>query len=86
MPEEAAELWKLDVEIFGVDAFALEDWLSLESYWIEVDGRVAREGSVKREVPLTADPITTFATSSGVMLLIIGAAALATLIAHAASR
>src|SRR5258708_1400723 len=41
LPEEAAELWKLDVEIFGVDAFALEDWLSLESYWIEVDGRVA---------------------------------------------
>jgi hypothetical protein len=35
---------------------------------------------------LTADPITTFATSSGVMLLIIGAAAVAALIAHAASR
>ena len=41
MPEEGAELWKLDVEVFGVDAFALEDWLSLESYWIVVDGRVA---------------------------------------------
>jgi ribosomal protein S18 acetylase RimI-like enzyme len=41
LPEEAAELWKLDVEIFGVDAFALDDWLSLESYWIVVDGRVA---------------------------------------------
>ena len=40
LPEEAAELWKLDVEIFGVDAFAPEDWLSLESYWILVDGRV----------------------------------------------
>ncbi len=41
LPEEAAELWKLDVEIFGVDAFALEDWLSLESYWIIAEGRVA---------------------------------------------
>src|SRR5258705_12272797 len=41
LPEEAAELWKLDVEIFGVDAFALDDWLSLESYWVVVDGRVA---------------------------------------------
>ena len=41
MPEDGAELWKLDVEIFGVDAFALEDWLSLESYWIVVDGQVA---------------------------------------------
>jgi len=41
LPEEAAELWEMDVEIFGVDAFAPEDWLSLESYWILVDGRVA---------------------------------------------
>ena len=41
LPEEGAELWKMDVEIFGVDAFAPEDWLSLESYWILVDGRVA---------------------------------------------
>src|SRR5258706_15361435 len=45
LPEEAAELWKLDVEIFGVDAFALDDWLSLESYWIVVDGRVAGLGA-----------------------------------------
>ena len=41
LPEDGAELWKLDVEIFGVDAFTLEDWLSLESYWIVVDGQVA---------------------------------------------
>jgi ribosomal protein S18 acetylase RimI-like enzyme len=41
LPQEAAELWKLDLEIFGVDAFAPEDWLSLESYWIVVDGQVA---------------------------------------------
>jgi ribosomal protein S18 acetylase RimI-like enzyme len=41
LPEDGAELWKLDVEIFGRDAFEEELWLSLESYWIVVDGRVA---------------------------------------------
>jgi len=41
LPEDGAELWKMDVEIFGKDAFAPEDWLSLESYWIVVDGQVA---------------------------------------------
>jgi ribosomal protein S18 acetylase RimI-like enzyme len=41
LPEDGPELWKLDVEIFGRDAFAPEDWLSLESYWIVVDGQVA---------------------------------------------
>jgi RimJ/RimL family protein N-acetyltransferase len=41
LPQEALALWKLDVEIFGVDAFAREDWLSLESWWILVDGRIA---------------------------------------------
>jgi ribosomal protein S18 acetylase RimI-like enzyme len=41
LPEEAGELWKLDVAIFGKDAFRQEDWLSLESYWVVVDGRVA---------------------------------------------
>ena len=41
LPEEGAELWKMDVEIFGKDAFAPEDWLNLESYWIVVDGQVA---------------------------------------------
>jgi GNAT superfamily N-acetyltransferase len=41
LPEEADELWKLDVAIFGKDAFRQEDWLSLESYWVVVDGRVA---------------------------------------------
>jgi ribosomal protein S18 acetylase RimI-like enzyme len=39
--EEGAELWKLDVEIFGKDAFDEELWLSLESYWIVVGGQVA---------------------------------------------
>ncbi len=41
LPEEGAELWKMDVEIFGKDAFDEELWLSLESYWIVADGRVA---------------------------------------------
>jgi len=41
LPGAAAELWRLDVEIFGKDAFDEELWLSLESYWIVVDGQVA---------------------------------------------
>jgi len=41
LPWEAADLWKLDLEIFGKDAFDEELWLRLESYWIVVDGRVA---------------------------------------------
>jgi len=41
LPEDGPELWNMDVEVFGKDAFAPEDWLSLESYWIVVDGRVA---------------------------------------------
>jgi GNAT superfamily N-acetyltransferase len=41
LPEEASELWKMDFAIFGKDAFRQEDWLSLESYWVVVDGRVA---------------------------------------------
>ena len=41
LPEEGAELWKLDVEIFGDDAFEEDLWLRLESYWIVVEGRVA---------------------------------------------
>jgi ribosomal protein S18 acetylase RimI-like enzyme len=40
LPEEALELWKMDVAIFGKDAFQREDWLSLESYWVMVDGQV----------------------------------------------
>jgi GNAT superfamily N-acetyltransferase len=41
LPEEALELWKMDVAIFGKDAFQREDWLSLESYWVVVDEMVA---------------------------------------------
>jgi ribosomal protein S18 acetylase RimI-like enzyme len=41
VPEDGAALWKMDVEIFGKDAFPPEDWLRLESYWIVVNGQVA---------------------------------------------
>ena len=41
VPEEIAELCRLDLEIFGKDAFDEELWLSLEPYWILVDGTVA---------------------------------------------
>jgi len=41
VPEEIAELRRLDLEIFGKDAFDGELWLSLEPYWILVDGTVA---------------------------------------------
>ncbi len=41
LPWEAADLWKLDLEIFGKDAFDEELWLRLESYWIVVDGQLA---------------------------------------------
>jgi ribosomal protein S18 acetylase RimI-like enzyme len=44
LPEDGAELWMMDVEIFGPDAFTPEDWLNLESYWVVADGRMA--GSV----------------------------------------
>jgi RimJ/RimL family protein N-acetyltransferase len=41
LPQDAAALWHLDVEIFGTDAFPPEDWLTLESYWIVVDAQIA---------------------------------------------
>jgi ribosomal protein S18 acetylase RimI-like enzyme len=41
LPQDALALWNLDVAIFGKDAFHPEVWLSLESYWILVDGQVA---------------------------------------------
>jgi ribosomal protein S18 acetylase RimI-like enzyme len=55
LPQDAAELWELDLEIFGVDAFAPEDWLSLESYWIVVDGRVAGCAAFIRDVEFGED-------------------------------
>jgi hypothetical protein len=44
------------------------------------------QGEIRQIRVLTPDPISGFATSSGVMLLILGAAAVLALIAHAASR
>jgi ribosomal protein S18 acetylase RimI-like enzyme len=41
VPQEISELHRLDLEIFGRDAFDEELWLSLEPYWILVDGAVA---------------------------------------------
>ncbi len=41
LPDEAAELRRVDVEIFAADAFDESLWLLLESYWILVDARVA---------------------------------------------
>lgn len=55
LPEEGAELWAMDQEIFGPDAFAAEDWLSLESYWILVDGRVAGCAAFIRDVEFAED-------------------------------
>jgi ribosomal protein S18 acetylase RimI-like enzyme len=55
LPDEGAELWKLDVEIFGKDAFEEELWLRLESYWIVVDGRVAGCAAFIRDVEFQED-------------------------------
>jgi GNAT superfamily N-acetyltransferase len=55
LPEEAPDLWKLDVAIFGKDAFQPEDWLSLESYWIVVDGQVAGCAAFIRDVEFQED-------------------------------
>jgi ribosomal protein S18 acetylase RimI-like enzyme len=41
VPEEIPALRKLDLEIFGKDAFEEELWFGLEPYWILVDGAVA---------------------------------------------
>jgi ribosomal protein S18 acetylase RimI-like enzyme len=41
VPLEIAELRKLDLEIFGNDAFDEELWWSLEPYWVLVDRQVA---------------------------------------------
>src|ERR1700720_2208163 len=55
VPEDGAELWNMDVEIFGKDAFAPEYWLSLESYWIVADGQVAGCAAFIRDVEFQED-------------------------------
>jgi len=77
LPEEAAELRKVDVEIFGVDAFDEELWLSLESYWIVIDGRVAGCAAFIHDVEFqedlrgdgenTAQPGTVYIQSTGLL-------------------
>ena len=55
LPDEGLALWKLDLTIFGRDAFPAEDWLSLESYWIVVDGQVAGCAAFIRDVEFEED-------------------------------
>ena len=55
LPAEALDLWKLDVEIFGVDAFTPQVWLSLESYWVMVDGEVAGCAAFIRDADFQED-------------------------------
>jgi ribosomal protein S18 acetylase RimI-like enzyme len=55
LPEEALELWKMDVAIFGKDAFRREDWLSLESYWVVVDGLMAGCAAFVRDADFQED-------------------------------
>jgi ribosomal protein S18 acetylase RimI-like enzyme len=55
LPDDGLALWRLDVAIFGRDAFPLEDWLSLESYWIVVDGQVAGSAAFIRDVEFQED-------------------------------
>jgi ribosomal protein S18 acetylase RimI-like enzyme len=55
LPEEGLALWKLDVAIFGKDAFQPEDWLSLESYWIVANGQVAGCAAFIRDVEFQED-------------------------------
>ena len=55
LPQDGHALWELDVEIFGADAFTPEDWLSLESYWVMVDGQVAGCAAFIRDADFQED-------------------------------
>ena len=55
LPRDGQALWELDVEIFGTDAFAPEDWLSLESYWVILDGQVAGCAAFIRDADFQED-------------------------------
>ena len=55
LPEETADLWKMDMEIFGMDAFTPEDWAELESYWIVMDGQKAGSVAFIRDVEFGED-------------------------------
>ena len=78
LPEEAGELWELDLAIFGKDAFRREDWLSLESYWVVVDGQVAGcaafihdadfQEDLREDGENAAQPGTVYIQSTGLLL------------------
>lgn len=55
LPQDAAALWNLDVEIFGTDAFPPEDWLTLESYWIVVDAQITGCAAFMHDVDFAED-------------------------------
>ena len=55
LPEDAPALHQLDVAIFHKDAFHLALWLTLESYWILVDGQVAGCSAFARDTDFQED-------------------------------
>jgi GNAT superfamily N-acetyltransferase len=55
VPEEIEELRRVDVEIFGKDAFEEELWFSVEPYWIVVDGQVAGCAAFVHDVDFAED-------------------------------
>jgi ribosomal protein S18 acetylase RimI-like enzyme len=55
VPEEVAELRRVDLEIFGKDAFEIGVWLSVEPYWIVVNGQVAGCAAFVHDVDFEED-------------------------------
>jgi GNAT superfamily N-acetyltransferase len=55
VPGEVDELRRVDVEIFGTDAFEEELWFSVEPYWIVVDGQVAGCAAFVHDVDFEED-------------------------------
>jgi ribosomal protein S18 acetylase RimI-like enzyme len=55
VPEEVAELRRVDEEIFGKDAFEEELWYLVEAYWIVVDGSVAGCAAFVHDVDFAED-------------------------------
>ena len=55
VPDEVDELRRVDLEIFGKDAFEEELWYSVQPYWIVVDGRVAGCAAFVHDVDFEED-------------------------------
>jgi ribosomal protein S18 acetylase RimI-like enzyme len=55
VPDEVDELRRMDLEIFGKDAFEEEVWFSVEAYWIVVDGAVAGCAAFLHDVDFEED-------------------------------